>query len=95
MQQSCIGESGLRKSGLHRCEGYDVYLRMAQIYSITSHPGIVAEYRIHGKNMSTDQRDMLRWVLKVHGRQKRFAFAPPRGAEDDPSGENITATKLC
>jgi glycosyltransferase involved in cell wall biosynthesis len=74
---------------LRRCEDYDVYLRMAQAYSIASHPGIVAEYRIHGRNMSTDQGEMLRWVLKVHGRQKHFAFAHPGGAEAWRRGRSI------
>jgi glycosyltransferase involved in cell wall biosynthesis len=58
-----LEEIGGFDMGLRRCEDYDVYLRMAQAYSIASHPGIVAEYRIHGRNMSTDQGDMLRWVL--------------------------------
>jgi glycosyltransferase involved in cell wall biosynthesis len=76
-----LEEIGGFDTSLRRCEDYDVYLRMAQAHSITSHPGIVAEYRIHGQNMSSNPRDMLRWVLKVHGRQKRFAFAHPGGAQ--------------
>jgi glycosyltransferase involved in cell wall biosynthesis/SAM-dependent methyltransferase len=66
---------------LPRCEDYDVYLRMAKDFPISSHPAIVAEYRIHGDNMSNDQSNMLRWVLKVHGRQKRSAIAYPGGKE--------------
>jgi glycosyltransferase involved in cell wall biosynthesis len=84
-----LEEIGGFDKGLRRCEDYDVYLRMAQAYSITSHPNIVAEYRIHGKNMSTDHVDMLRWVLKVHGRQKRFAFAHPGGADAWRRGRSI------
>ena len=76
-------------TSLRRCEDYDVYLRMAQAYPITSHPNIVAEYRIHDANMSTDQREMLRWVLKVHGRQKHVAFARPGGAKAWHRGRSI------
>jgi glycosyltransferase involved in cell wall biosynthesis/SAM-dependent methyltransferase len=74
---------------LPRCEDYDVYLRMARTHPITSHPGIIAEYRIHGENMSTNQRDMLRWVLKVHSRQKRFASAQPGSAEAWRRGRSV------
>jgi glycosyltransferase involved in cell wall biosynthesis/SAM-dependent methyltransferase len=58
-------------SALRRCEDYDLYLRLARDYRIASHPGIVAEYRWHGKNMSADKRAMLRAVRVVHDRFAR------------------------
>ncbi len=66
---------------LRRCEDYDVYLRMARAYPIVSHPNIIAEYRVYDTNMSANPWEMLRWALKVHDRQKGFAFAVPGGAE--------------
>jgi SAM-dependent methyltransferase len=48
---------------------------MAQTHPIASHPNTVAEYRIHGANISLDNRDMRRWTLKVYERQKSFALA--------------------
>jgi glycosyltransferase involved in cell wall biosynthesis/SAM-dependent methyltransferase len=76
-----LQEIGGFEPSLRRCEDYDVYLRMAQAYPITSHPNIIAEYRIHNANMSADPREMLRWALKVLDRQRRLAFAYPGGAE--------------
>jgi glycosyltransferase involved in cell wall biosynthesis len=60
---------GFDKS-LRRCEDYDLYLRLAQRYSVASHPQIVAEYRWHGKNMSRDTSRMLEAVLLVHDRHR-------------------------
>src|SRR5215813_9258417 len=70
-----LREIGGFDTSLQRCEDYDVYLRMAQTHPIASHPNTVAEYRIHGANISLDNRVMLRWTLKVHERQKSFALA--------------------
>jgi glycosyltransferase involved in cell wall biosynthesis/SAM-dependent methyltransferase len=68
-----LEEIGGFDPSLRRCEDYDVYLRMAQAYPIASHSNTIAEYRVHDSNMSTDHRQMLRWVLKVSGRQRYFA----------------------
>lgn len=54
--------------GLRRCEDYDAYLRLSTLAPITSHPHPVAEYRIHGDNMSHDHRAMNTAVLQVHAR---------------------------
>jgi glycosyltransferase involved in cell wall biosynthesis len=53
---------------LRRCEDYDVYLRMARQHPIMGYPDLVAAYRLHGENMSTDHRGMLRTALDVHAR---------------------------
>jgi glycosyltransferase involved in cell wall biosynthesis/SAM-dependent methyltransferase len=74
---------------LRRCEDYDAYLRMAKIHPISSHPNTIAEYRFHEANMSTDHREMLRWALKVHGRQKYFAFAHPCASKAWRRGRSI------
>jgi glycosyltransferase involved in cell wall biosynthesis len=55
---------------LRRCEDYDLYLRLAQRYSVASHPQIVAEYRWHGRNISRDTSRMLEAVLLVHDRHR-------------------------
>jgi glycosyltransferase involved in cell wall biosynthesis/SAM-dependent methyltransferase len=84
-----LEEIGGFDPSIRRCEDYDVYLRMAQAHPITSHPNTIAEYRIHEANMSTDHHEMLRWVLKVHGRQKSFAFALPGAAKAWRRGRSI------
>jgi len=58
---------------LPRCEDYDLYLRMSRTHTVASHRDIVAEYRWHGANMSSDHREMLGWVLRVLGRQETHA----------------------
>jgi glycosyltransferase involved in cell wall biosynthesis/SAM-dependent methyltransferase len=62
-------------TALKRCEDYDVYLRMARTAPVASHPNTVAEYRWHGGNMSSNHREMLSWVLRVHAREKQPALA--------------------
>jgi SAM-dependent methyltransferase len=80
---------------LRRCEDYDVYLRMAQAYPITSHRHTIAEYRFHGSNMSANPREMLRWVLKVLDRQKHLAFARDGGAETWRAGRRSWREYYC
>jgi glycosyltransferase involved in cell wall biosynthesis len=58
---------------LRRLEDYDVYLRIAREYPVAGYPDLIASYRLHGGNMSTDHRAMLRTALEVHAR-----YEPPR-----------------
>ncbi len=69
-------ELGGFDTALKRCEDYDVYLRMARAAPVATHPNTVAEYRWHGGNMSSNHREMLSWVLRVHAREKQPALAP-------------------
>jgi glycosyltransferase involved in cell wall biosynthesis len=64
-RRDCLTEVGGFDETLRRCEDYDLYLRIAQRYPISSHEAIVAEYRKHGHNMSADAALMLRTVLAV------------------------------
>jgi GT2 family glycosyltransferase len=68
-------DSGAFDRTLPRCEDYDVYLRAARDGRIACHPQLVAEYRWHGGNMSTDAKQMLDWVLRVHARHEPPAKA--------------------
>jgi glycosyltransferase involved in cell wall biosynthesis len=60
---------------LRRCEDYDVYLRMSRIHPVAHHRAIVAEYRRHGNNMSSNSLEMLHWVQCVLER-----YRPPNRA---------------
>lgn len=54
---------------LQRCEDYEMYLRMARRHRVASHATLVAEYRLHGSNMSGDVAGIVRWhdvVLDRH-----------------------------
>ena len=54
---------------LPACEDYDLYLRLAREHPVAEHGAVVAEYRIHGENMSRDVGLMLPTVLRVLDRQ--------------------------
>src|SRR5262249_38340139 len=72
-----------------RCEDYDIYLRMARSFPVASHPEIVAEYRWHGGNMSSDYREMLKGILRVHGLEAKHALARSETADDWRRGRQI------
>src|SRR6516162_5929678 len=55
---------------LRRCEDYDVYLRMSRNHPVANHRRIVAEYRRHGANMSSNSLEMLRSVQRVLARYR-------------------------
>ena len=54
------------------CEDYDLYLRITRLHPIIWHGNVVAEYRQHGSNISSDPELMLKSSLKVLRRQWKF-----------------------
>jgi glycosyltransferase involved in cell wall biosynthesis len=68
-----LAAAGGFDAGLRRCEDYDAYFRLARAYPVASHSAVVADYRIHGENMSADPGEMLEWALKVQGRHAPVA----------------------
>jgi len=77
---------------LRRCEDYDVYLRLSQRGPVVSHEAVVADYRWHGDNMSSDSLDMLDWVLRVHARQRAVAARTPGTARAWRLGRSVWRT---
>lgn len=59
-------------TSLKSCEDYDLYLRISRSYKILYQPNVIAVYRIHGKNMSSNNLRMLRYALKVLKRQNKY-----------------------
>ncbi|MCM3870444.1 MAG: glycosyltransferase [Pyrinomonadaceae bacterium] len=51
-------------------EDYDLYLRLARKFPVVSYDNIVAEYRRHDANMTSDNAHMLKVCLAVLRRQK-------------------------
>jgi glycosyltransferase involved in cell wall biosynthesis len=47
------------------CEDYELYLRIARHHRIASHPHLVADYRLHGQNVSRESSEMLDWHLRA------------------------------
>ena len=74
-------EVGGFDESLRRCEDYDLYLRMAKRFAIAGYADLVAAYRLHGENMSSDYGAMLRAVLEVHARHRPDATAGPRALD--------------
>ena len=60
-------------TSLNVCEDYDLYLRIARNLEIFCHETPVAEYRVHGVNMSSDLELMLKTTLRVLGSQWNYA----------------------
>lgn len=84
-----LTESGGFDPTVHRCEDYEVFLRMTRSQPVASHPEIIAEYRWHGNNMSLNHREMLRWALRVHSREAPRAFARSGTADDWRQGRRM------
>ncbi len=61
---------------LKSCEDYDLYLRIAKKYPVFHHTKIIAAYRMHDSNMSSNIPMMLRGVLKVLKIQKVYLTTP-------------------
>lgn len=59
------------------CADWDLYLRIAQRYSICCHAEVVAEYRQHLPSMSRNSAAMLRDVLAVFAGQAEFIHTHP------------------
>ena len=69
-RRDCLIALGGYDEQLRRGEDYDVYLRLAQQYSIASHRQIIAEYRWHGSNMSGNTAQMLETILSIHDKHR-------------------------
>jgi glycosyltransferase involved in cell wall biosynthesis len=50
---------------LRACEDYDLYLRLSRQFRVATHDELVAEYRMHGSNMSGDLPLMLESVIQT------------------------------
>lgn len=68
-RRSALLEAGGFDPGLRACEDYELYLRMARRGPILATGRLLAEYRRHASNMSSDHGMMLRTVLRVLDRQ--------------------------
>lgn len=65
-------------TSLRAAEDYDLYLRIARTFPIRFHSHVVAEYRRHGSNLSSDPALMLRSVLAVLRAQHPYVKRYPQ-----------------
>jgi glycosyltransferase involved in cell wall biosynthesis len=76
-RRAVFGSFGFNPS-LRACEDYDLYLRVARELRIQSHGRVVAEYRRHGGNMSSESVRMLKASRSVLASQWGPVSAIPR-----------------
>lgn len=69
-QRWVFAEVGNFDPTLRACEDYDLYLRIVRCFPVASHDGVVAEYRLHGRNMTGDPVRMLQAIEQVLARQR-------------------------
>ena len=58
-------------------EDFDLYMRLAQRYPVVRHIAVVAEYRIHGANVSHDRAKMIRATNRVLDKAERTMTLTP------------------
>ena len=52
-------------TSLRYCEDYDLYLKITREHSVVHHTGLIAVYRIHDNNMSSNYSEMMRHALLI------------------------------
>lgn len=80
-RQAAFAATGGWNEALHASEDYELYLRIARRWPIACHHTVIAEYRRHGTNTSSQAALMLRSTLTVIGMQRAYACARPGGAD--------------
>jgi glycosyltransferase involved in cell wall biosynthesis len=69
--------AGSFSAGMRHAEDYDLYLRLVREHGMYCHGELVAEYRLHGANMSSDHRGMLLGVLQALDAQETWVRGNP------------------
>jgi glycosyltransferase involved in cell wall biosynthesis len=80
-RREALEQSGGFDPALRACEDYDLYLRLSRRFPVACQPDLVAEYRMHGSNMSRNNPFMLDWALEALRRQAPLARDRPAWAE--------------
>jgi glycosyltransferase involved in cell wall biosynthesis len=76
-RRECLEDSGGFDPALLACEDYDLYLRLSRTHKVACSPELIADYRMHGRNMSRRYPFMLDWALATLRRQRRAARGNP------------------
>lgn len=69
-RRDVLEETGGFDPRLRACEDYDLYLRVSRVHPVAFSRDCIAEYRMHGGNMSRDLPFMLDWALAVLDKQR-------------------------
>ena len=68
-------------ASLRVAEDFDIYMRIVRNHPVRCHGSVVAEYRRHGANASSDSELMLKMSLRVLRSQWRYVSADARYRE--------------
>jgi glycosyltransferase involved in cell wall biosynthesis len=71
MFQRWVFDSFVHDTTLRASEDYDLYLRIARLHPVGHHNQLIAAYRLHASNMSSNVPLMLRTTLAVLARQHK------------------------
>ena len=77
-RRSVLVEIGGFDTTLRVAEDYELYLRIARVYPICCHAGLMAEYRMHQTNASHNSELMLGMTLQVLRRQGQYVRSDRR-----------------
>jgi glycosyltransferase involved in cell wall biosynthesis len=72
LRRSAFDLSGPFKEHISPSADYELYLRLARDFEIVAHDGLVAEYRQHGANMTSNPALMLAMSLAVMRAQRPY-----------------------
>jgi glycosyltransferase involved in cell wall biosynthesis len=76
-RRDCLEAVGGYDATLREVEDYDLYLRLARCFPVSSTPECIAEYRTHDTNMSHSVPRMLPTVLRVMRKQDATSQEKP------------------
>ncbi|MDE3741495.1 glycosyltransferase [Maribacter polysaccharolyticus] len=65
MYRSWVFEKFAYNTALRYCEDYDLYLQLTRSFPMVHHTRLIAVYRQHGHNMSSNYTEMMRYVLLI------------------------------
>lgn len=71
-RRDCLEAVGGFDPAYRACEDYELYLRLARRFPMASANDMIAEYRLHTRNMSNDSAFMLKSALAALAAQERF-----------------------
>jgi glycosyltransferase involved in cell wall biosynthesis len=77
-RRKVLDQAGGFDSRVDACADYEMYLRIARAYPVAFHTGLVAEYRKHAHNMSSDAALMIRQLRVVIRAQRSYLVTPER-----------------
>jgi glycosyltransferase involved in cell wall biosynthesis len=71
-RRSVFGDVGGFDTSLRSAEDYELYLRIARRFRISTHREVVSEYRVHRSGLSRNSGRMLRCSVNVLRGQKKY-----------------------